>query len=236
MMNSEARRSTPTLRLSSVPERTLHYSAFTPVQGFPHNGQRYPNITKDARRKELKNLTRWISQDNQEALIKNIIRTPLKVRIMWKLEVFFEIPRPPSGGEFTALTCAVNSGAYEASSIIEKSKFSGEFPTNQAFVQARYPHYGKAALILNKASHRRTVVPSFLPDHTYAPRTPKLKREAFDYQDIAATTAGVVMTEVHHHAEDPRFKGQTDAPLMAGKKKSHQTFSSGAFEEDDEFF
>jgi hypothetical protein len=234
-MNSEARRSTPTFRLSSVTERTLHYSAFTLEQGFQHNGQRYPNITKDARRKELQNLTRWISQDKQEALIQNIIRTPLKVRIMWKLEVLFEIPRPPSGGEFTALTRAVNSGAHKASYIIKKSQFSSEFPINQAFVQARYPHYGKAVLILNKASHSRTGVPSFLPDHTYAPRTPKFKTKAFDYEDIPVTTAGVVMTEVHHHAEDARFKGQTDEPLMAGKKKSHQTLSSGAFEEDDEF-
>ncbi|MCQ9377780.1 hypothetical protein [Methyloversatilis sp. XJ19-49] len=85
-------------------------------------------------------------------------------------------------------------------------------------------------------SHSRTGAPTFMPDHAYAPRTPKLKREAFDYQDIAATTAGVVMTEVHHHAEDARFKGQTDEPLMAGRKKGHQTLSSGAFEEDDEFF
>ncbi|WP_150123932.1 hypothetical protein [Methyloversatilis sp. RAC08] len=179
-------------------------------------------MNKDARGKELQNLTRWISKDNQEALIQNIIRTPFKVRIMWKLVVFFEIPRRPSGGEFTALNCAVNSGAYKASSIIKKSQFSSEFPINQAFVQARYPHYGKAALILNKASHSRTGIPSFLPDHRYAPRTPKLKRKAFDYQDIAATIAGVVMTEVHHHAEDARFKGQIDKPSMAGKKKSHQ--------------
>jgi hypothetical protein len=226
-MNSEAHRSTPTSKLSKAPERTLRYSAFAPVLGFLHNGQRYPNITRDARRKELQNLTRWISQDNQEALIQNIIRTPLKVRIMWKLEVFFEIPRPPSGGEFTALTCAVNSGAHKASSIIKKSQFSSEFPINQEFVHARYPHYGQAAIVLNKASHSRTGVPSFLPYHTYAPRTPKLKREAFDYQGIPAITAGVVMTEVHHHADDARFKGQTDEPLMAGKKEKSSNLIFG---------
>lgn len=44
------------------------------------------------------------------------------------------------------------------------------------------------------------------------------------------------MTEVHHHVDDARFKGQSDEPLMAGRKKDHQTLSSGDLEEDDEFF
>ncbi len=38
------------------------------------------------------------------------------------------------------------------------------------------------------------------------------KKEAFDYKDIRATTAGVVMNEVHHHTVTIPAKAQPNKP------------------------